>query len=58
MQLDLYALRHECYLHRYRELSLAIRTYATKATGIDVVSGHKLSHTGRERCSHRYREQS
>ena len=57
MQLDLYALWCERYLRRYREPSKAIPTYAMSAIGIDVVSGHKLSHTCHERCSHRYREQ-
>ena len=37
---------------------IAIPTYATSAIGIDVMSGHKLSHTGHKRSSHRYREQS
>ena len=30
------------YLHRCREQSFAIRTYAMSAVGIDVVSVHKL----------------
>ena len=58
MQLELYAVFRERYLHKCRESSLAIRTYATSATGIhvDVVNGYKLLHTGRKRCSHRYRK--
>ena len=32
----------ECYLHRCREQSFAIRAYAMRAVGIDVVSVHKL----------------
>ena len=45
-------------VNRYK--AKAIRTYATSAIGIhvDVMGGHKLSLTGRKRCSHRYREQS
>ena len=45
MQLDL-AVCRERYLHKCPEPSSAIRTYATRAIGIDVVSRHKLSHTG------------
>ena len=44
MQLDLYPRWHERCLHRYREPSYAIRTYATSAVGIDVVSGHTVSY--------------
>ena len=58
MQLDLFAICRERYLHKCREPSYTIRTYATSAIGIDVVSGHRVSHTGRKRCSHTYREQS
>ena len=43
MQLDLYAVCRKLCLHKCREPSLAIYTYATSAIGIDVVSGHKLS---------------
>ena len=57
MQLDLYAVCRERYLHKCHEPSSAIRTYATSAIGKDFVSGHKLSYTGRKRCSDRYREQ-
>ena len=32
----------ERYLHRCREQSFAVRTYAMSAVGIDVVSVHKL----------------
>ena len=32
----------ERFLHRYHEQSLAIRAYAMRAVGIDVMSVHKL----------------
>ena len=45
MQLDL-AVRQERYLQKCPEPSSTIRTYATRAIGIDVVRRHKLLHTG------------
>ena len=58
VQLDLYAVCRERYLRKCCEPSSAIRTYATSAIGINVVSSYKLSHAGCKGCLHRYHEQS